>query len=194
MRTAIYYSPDKFIRIENKKGNLIFEREFDKPGNTFQLRYKEIITNNRLKLLKIIKPNFSILKEFFKIIKPERKRDFDAVKFFKTYDDNEKAFIYPSLQKIYVNSTFWNSLNEVEKKLVAFHEVGHLFYKTESKCDMFAALICHLMGYPTYAIIKGSRNTLDLSKDNMDRWEVLIKLLEPYQKGIYTMKKHFFNP
>lgn len=176
MLIATYYTPDKNILIRNKKDQIIIKRRYAKRGNIFTIPYQKIKTKNRLKLIKKTKPNFELLNILFKYLPPERNYKTGRVKINKSLTESTKACIYPALRQVYIHPDFLEEMNNiVERKLVMFHEVGHLFYATEAKADLFAATILYILGYSPRDIARASKSTLSNSPRNVDRWNILLK-------------------
>lgn len=69
---------------------------------------------------------------------PERVRKFGINDIHYDNNSNSPARIYSALGVIVLNPKFDTYANEI-KLFILLHEVGHFYYKTEWKCDMYAA-------------------------------------------------------
>lgn len=175
---AYYFTPDQHIRIKNEKGKTILDQSFPQANNYFTLPHIPIQTQNRLRLIKLIPINWNLLKRFFEIYPPEKKEAPNSIDISADDFESNKACIYPKVGQIFYNRQFLDSIqNLTTRKQVFLHELGHLYYNTEFKCDLFAATILCLLGYPPSEIIRSVERTLDYNPENVNRLHQVINYL-----------------
>jgi hypothetical protein len=180
---AHYYTPDIKVHITNEAGEVLLDRIYKEPGNHFTLPDVPIITHNRVRLMGKEPVDFSYVEALFEIYPPERVHDFDDIKVKRSFTEDDQACIYPQLQQIYYNPDFYNNLrSKAAKKLVIFHEMGHLFYEDETLADLFGATVLYSYGYPPYSIIKASKESLGMKPQNLDRLEKLLAYLQQLER------------
>ncbi len=176
---ATYYTNQRKVYITNAKGEILLSTIFPSAGTSFTLPYEVIKTPNKLELIGLKKPDWSLLGVFLENMKPDRKRAFGNLRINKSRSETKKACIYTGMQQIFYNPEFYEGLDSrVEKKIMLFHEMGHMFYTKESKCDLFAAVILYILGYPRIMILNALKNTLSGGMANEKRIDNLFKFLE----------------
>ena len=122
-------------------GKLYCERPH-KKGQTFKINVPfggQYLHNEALdgaqfyKLTPIQKDN-----RIISLPEPERNKKAYIKSIFFDNQKDTPARIYTDLNTIVVNNKFFNYPIEV-RFFILLHEVGHFYYKTEWKCDQFAA-------------------------------------------------------
>src|SRR5690349_1406100 len=159
--------PKRFI--VNGKGGLYFERILS--GNTPRIKFNvpdlgnyDIVTPCEvIKIIPIEKPNVSITLPPF-----ERERVKDVV-----FVDN------PNLSGTPARIFTFDGIVELGKELYKYpvpmrkffilHEVGHLYYKTEKYCDLFALAHFLEMGYNMSTAMYCLTNVLKRNRANWER-------------------------
>ncbi len=114
--------------------------------------------------------------------KPEKMQRVKPLHFFSLKKFKGKAGIYTSLGKIVYDSNFLSNLNEVQMNFTILHEIGHHFYFTETKADLFSCNLMLICDYKPLEIYKAVLSTLDKKTS-----EKRIKNIKRYL--IWTQKK-----
>lgn len=175
---SYYWTPDKRVLVKNTKGKTILDIIYPSGGNMFRIPSQTIRTKNKLRLVAKIPVNSKLLDKFLELYPPERKYDPSSVKISRGDHESSKACIYPGLGRIFYNKQFLDSIPDLTaRKQVMFHELGHIYYQSEWKCDLFAATVLYMLGYPKEAIIQAVERTLDYNPQNVARLHQLINYL-----------------
>lgn len=124
---TVYRNGRKYLDKPFAKGefyiNLPFAGVYQFTGDGFELS-KEIPIVKQTSLIKLPKP--------------ERTRVFGVNKVLFDTESNSPARIYTQSQTIVLNPKFNDYSGEI-KLFILLHEVGHFYYATEWKCDLYAA-------------------------------------------------------
>ena len=91
---------------------------------------------------------------------PEIKTEFNGIAGISIVNNPNKCSIDLKTGRIFIDYSFFQQINTIELLYVLLHEIGHYFYKTESKCDLFASNILSYLGYNPSQIFYASKNTL----------------------------------
>lgn len=159
-----FCSPSSIVKIYDKKGNVFYSHEnkrggkihFNLPAGTY--KSEERIKPYKFRVYKTRKP-----------YKPERTFPLPEKFTFKYVENPNKCTIYLDRGLIIWDKDFFNSLLKPEKVFILFHEIGHYFYSTEKKCDVFAAYYMLKMGYNPSQIFKSQNITLSNKPHTIER-------------------------
>jgi hypothetical protein len=150
---------DSYILIYDTKGNIFYEKsnklsDKSKGKLHFNLPKGIYTTDNVLTKTKLRKYNLPTLP------RPEKNNKLPERIKLLIQDNPNKASIsirdnYIKLDKSIVDK------GKLNFTFVLLHEIGHYFYKTESKCDAFAVNEMLKLGFNPSQIAKTSFNCLD---------------------------------
>jgi hypothetical protein len=140
-----FYCQDENILIFDDKGQIFYERKSDRKNNAFNLPKGNYRTANTLK--KLSKP---VSYSFPTLPQPERNGILPKKVILRKGDNPNKCSIVRDDRRriavIFADHAIFN-LPRREKEVIMYHELGHCFYQTESKCDLFAAYHLIKKGY-----------------------------------------------
>jgi len=105
----------------------------------------------------IIKP-IGYFKENFPIFRKQKNNEIKETKVFITKNPN-KASIDINRQFILIDKDFFYT-NEVIRKAILYHELGHYYYYDEDLCDLFAIQKMREEGYPKSLIAAAFNSVL----------------------------------
>jgi len=183
-RIAYYSCLEPNVLIKNKKGEVLLKRKYKRKNNVIRLPYEPLRTKNKLLKINTVPVDYNLLDKFFMMYPPDRHNTPKKISLMKSTIETNKACIYPELGNVYFNPAFLDSLNNiVERKLVMFHEIGHLYFSSEIKCDLFAATIVYMLGHNKYMISKSAYFTLGNGDENYDRLNKLLDYLENLEEN-----------
>jgi len=153
-----FESSDPVILIYDNNMNVFYEKE-NKTGK-FNLPKGSYFTRNNVKETKPI--NYKIT-----LPKADLKPRFNLNNLSLVLNNNpNKASINTVTGKIFFNAEILRG-SKTEYYFIFFHEIGHLFFNTEKKCDDFSAAKLLSLGFNPSQIFKASKKTL--SKKNYQR-------------------------
>jgi hypothetical protein len=155
-----FETSDPVILIYDNNLNIFYKKE-NKSGK-FNLPKGFYFTRNNVKETKPI--NYKII-----LPKTDLKPKFNLKNLHLVLNDNpHKASINTATGKILFNAKILQG-SKTDYYFIFFHEIGHLFFNTEKKCDDFATAKLLSLGFNPSQIFKASKNTL--SKKNYQRIE-----------------------
>lgn len=103
---------------------------------------------------------------------PERNRFKKYTIVTNEYLSGTPARNYSHIGEIQVSPEFHNLSIQVQRFIV-LHEIGHFFYETEWKCDLFALRNYLKLGFNPSNAFLALKNILSHSKENIERIETL---------------------
>lgn len=159
---GILYAERPFIPSQKFKVNIPFK------GNYY-------FKNNDCKLV-AIKP---LERTILNIDLPIAERDKTPLirSFSSDNESKSPARIYTDIGKIVINDRFKNYPIEV-RMFILLHEYGHFYYKTEHKCDEFAAFHFCDMGFNPSQAFESLAGVLHDSETNNERINKVYNLLK----------------
>jgi hypothetical protein len=97
----------------------------------------------------------------YKVKLPKRERNYKVkLPTISKGMNPDKASIYKGLNWVLFDKDFYNKTTFCERAFIYCHEIGHYRYKTEWKCDVFAAWCLLKLGFNPSQIAQASVNTL----------------------------------
>jgi hypothetical protein len=140
-----YYCSDEKILILDNNGKVFYERNANRQKNAFNLPKGTYFTHNKLKEL-----SSPVSYSFPKLPKPERNGILPKKVIIRKGDNPNKCSIVRDDRRriavIFCDRAIFN-LPRAQKELIMYHELGHCYYSTESKCDLFASYHLIKKGY-----------------------------------------------
>lgn len=96
--------------------------------------------------------------------------------------DSSPARIFSHTGKIEVGARFYE-LPKAVRLFILLHEAGHLYYETETKCDMFALIHFLKMGYNRSTAFYALSRVLRRTKEATERLNALIGYIQKTQSN-----------
>lgn len=117
----------------------------------------------------------------FSLFAPERKRVVKMPDIVKNENFNGPARINTKDARIELGPPFF-ALPIPTKIFILLHEIGHFYYKTESKCDAFAYYHFCKLGYNNSQAFYALSKVITLHNENLKRLFTLLKLIQQNEK------------
>lgn len=122
-----------------------------------------------------------INRAFFDLPRPERNRKIKTPVISKNNSFNGPARINTHKGVIEIGPLFF-TLPVPSRLFILLHEIGHLYYTTESYCDMFAYYHFCKLGYNNSQAFFSLSKILTLHDDNLKRLENLLNIIKENEK------------
>lgn len=103
--------------------------------------------------------------------KPEREIPLPDTFSIRFAENPNKCTIFLNHGLIVMDQTLSDEISHTERMHIIFHEIGHYFYKSEHKCDIFAAHCMLILGYntsqawqPNFSILRNDKSGVSRKK------------------------------
>jgi len=157
----------------SRNGMLYHEREFKQPVNNFT--FNAVKSGNYTFTQPVQKSEVAPIKKLSTtgIILPNKERFYKA-DFYIVKNDNYdgKARMYKETGEIQTGRLF-EQYNEQIKEFIILHEIGHFFYSTEWKCDLYALMQYLKKGYNQSQAYSALSKVLYKSPENLQRIQLI---------------------
>lgn len=165
-----FFCKDKPVLIFDEEGKVFYN--YTPTGGTFNLPRGRYYTDCRLTKLK--EPlNYKIPKL------PKRDRLINENGISLNFQKNENtASIYLDSKKIVIDTSAAASFDRVQMTFVLLHEIGHLRYESEQKCDLYATREMLKAGFNPSQIFIAAAGTLKKNKTNISRCEAILNTVK----------------
>ena len=180
--TILFYPCDCVIIITDEHHREIYKRHIKNEivGTLQSLnlpRYGEYYTNVKIfDILPLIKNNIN-----FQLYEPERNGRYKPFEIVKNFDDSQMkgspARIFTEVGRIELGKKFYQYTPQI-RLFILLHELGHFFYKTEHKTDLFALYYYLLMGYNKSQALYALTKVLHPNQNNKQRILKLYNILK----------------
>lgn len=174
-----YKCKDTPIIIEDGTGKIIYyKKNKDKKKIIFNINTeRHCFTDNKISVVKKKANNKFLTIE--NLLRKYPRQNFyrpEILKIVKGSNRN-KASIFPSFHLIKLDENLYKKIPYFAKTFILFHEAGHLYYKDETLCDLFA--ICGMIerGYNFSDSFYTQIHILKKSKKQIERLNFTIKNL-----------------
>lgn len=155
-----------------KNGRLFYHFQKQRPGWSFNLPAGEYTTDSAIHV--ISKP---VRFKYPRLPKPEKKAELPRASKLKIKIgiNRNKASIWTQLNSILIDRSIADNPYYV-LVYVFLHEIGHYYYKTEWKADLFSCVTMLQKGFNPSQVFRASRETL--SKNSYKRIEKMFNNLK----------------
>jgi hypothetical protein len=157
----------------SRNGILYHEREFKQPVNFFT--FNAVKSGEYTFTQPVQKSETAPIKKLSTagIFLPNKERFYKA-DFYIVKNDNYdgKARMYKETGEIQTGRLF-EQYNEQIKEFIILHEIGHFFYSTEWKCDLYALMQYLKKGYNQSQAYSALSKVLYKSPENLQRIQLI---------------------
>lgn len=178
-----YGSTDSPIVIRLLSGRVLYSHPNQgKRFITFNLiKNRTVKTKNRLTKLSKKTPYIPSFSQLFRQYPPEHNKPLPKrLKIIKGRN-SRKASVNLDKGVILVDRGLFSKLPVPTIYFILFHELGHFYYDSESKTDLFASVCMLKMGFNVYDCLQCGLKTLSRSPLTIERIAFLIQNFKSYE-------------
>jgi hypothetical protein len=162
--------------INDAKGKLFYSRSINRPKNCFNLPKGVYYTNNNLTQL-----GTPVSYSIPKLPPIEREGIIPVIVIVRKGNNPHKCSIIRDDRRriavIFADNKIFE-LPRVQQELIMMHELGHCFYETEYKCDLFSARYLIKRGYNPSQLALSSFYSLGNSDSAYERKCTMLEVMK----------------